>query len=90
MSTARGSRPRGLGAAGIGSTGALLLGACASLLLVGSGCGAVKPYERGKLAKPKMQLDPSPEATLLENHVYDYREGSAGASGAVGGGCGCN
>jgi hypothetical protein len=54
------------------------------------GCSTVKPYERGMLAKPKMQLDPSPEGTLLENHVYDYREGSAGAAGAVGGGCGCN
>jgi len=53
-------------------------------------CGGVKPYERGLLAKPKMQVDPSPEATLLQNHVYDYREGSAGATGAVGGGCGCN
>ena len=53
-------------------------------------CGGVKPYERGALAKRKMQIDPSPEATLLQNHVYDYREGSAGATGAVGGGCGCN
>jgi hypothetical protein len=58
--------------------------------LVLGGCATVKPYERGLLAKPKMQLEPSPEGALLENHVYDYREGSAGASGAVGGGCGCN
>jgi Domain of unknown function (DUF4266) len=62
----------------------------APLLLVIGGCATVKPYERGLLAKPKMQLEPSPEGTLLENHVYDYREGSAGAAGAVGGGCGCN
>jgi hypothetical protein len=69
---------------------ALVVVAALGVLATSAGCGAVAPYERGKLAKPKMQLDPSPEATLLENHVYDYREGSAGASGAVGGGCGCN
>jgi hypothetical protein len=60
------------------------------LALAIGGCAPVQPYERALHAKPKMQLDPSPEGTLLENHVYDYREGSAGASGAVGGGCGCN
>lgn len=54
------------------------------------GCAPVKPWERGKLAKPKMQLDPSPESTLLQQHVFEYREGSSGGYGTVGGGCGCN
>ncbi len=54
------------------------------------GCAAVKPWERGRLAKPCMQLDPEPESTLLEQHVFQYREGSAGGYGGLGGGCGCN
>ena len=57
----------------------------------GSGCiTAVKPYQRAKLAKTKMQFTPSPEAALLEQHVFLYREGSAGGYGGGGGGCGCN
>jgi len=54
------------------------------------GCAAVEPYKRGRLAAPMMQLDPCPESTLLEQHVYQYREGSAGGYGGLGGGCGCN
>ena len=62
-----------------------------ALLLFGStGCAPVRPWERGRLAKPKMMLDPTPDATLLEQHVFEYREGSAGGFGTVGGGCGCN
>jgi hypothetical protein len=53
-------------------------------------CASVKPYERGKLAKDKMALERQPEAVLLEQHVYQYREGSAGGLGGAGGGCGCN
>ena len=55
-----------------------------------TGCATVKPWERGRLAKPCMQLDPKPESTLIEQHVYQYREGSAGGYGGLGGGCGCN
>jgi hypothetical protein len=69
-------------------TYALLL--FALVLVAGTGCAAVKPWDRGRLAKSKMQLDPSPEATLLEQHVFEYREGSSGGFGTVGGGCGCN
>jgi Domain of unknown function (DUF4266) len=54
------------------------------------GCTAVHAYERETLAQPRMQLDPDPEATLLEQHVYTYREGSSGGYGGGGGGCGCN
>ena len=71
------------------SQGRLIL-AAAVALLIGAGCAPVKPWQRELLAKPKMQLDPDPEATLLEQHVYEYREGSAGGYGAGGGGCGCN
>jgi hypothetical protein len=64
--------------------------AIAGVLLASSGCTAVKPWQRARLAKPMMQLDPEPESTLLEQHVYQYREGSAGGYGGLGGGCGCN
>ena len=60
------------------------------VVFASSGCAAVQPWERSRLAKPIMQLDPEPESTLLEQHVYQYREGSAGGYGGLGGGCGCN
>jgi hypothetical protein len=66
----------------------LLAGAI--FMIVASGCAAVPPWQRGRLAKPCMKLDPEPESTLLEQHVYQYREGSAGGYGGLGGGCGCN
>lgn len=64
----------------------LLLFAIAACL----GCAGTPAYQRAKLAQPKMQLDPDPDATLLEQHVYEYREGAAGGYGGGGGGCGCN
>ena len=66
--------------------------ACAMLLALGglTGCAGAKPWERETLAKPKMRFDDDPEAVLLEQHVYQYREGSSGGYGSGGGGCGCN
>ena len=62
----------------------------AAILAPWAGCAPVKPWQRELLAKPKMALDADPEAALLEQHVYQYREGSAGGYGGAGGGCGCN
>lgn len=63
----------------------------AVLLLVAlAGCAGARPYERGRLAAACMQFDPDPLAALLEQHVFDYREGSTGGYGGGGGGCGCN
>jgi Domain of unknown function (DUF4266) len=62
----------------------LLLGGCASLE------PWVKPYEREHLADPIMSLSPNPVSATYLDHVYESREGSKGATGAVGGGCGCN
>ena len=59
-------------------------------LVGGAGCAAVKPWERGTLAKRYMRFDANAEAALLEQHTFAYREGAAGASGGGGGGCGCN
>lgn len=61
--------------------------------LLFSGCATlerVQPWEREALAKPIMQLEPDPIEAAFDDHVYSTREGSAGGSGAAGGGCGCN
>ena len=50
----------------------------------------VKPYEREHLADPIMALERNPIASAYLDHVFETREGARGATGAVGGGCGCN
>jgi len=50
----------------------------------------VKPYEREHLADPIMAFDRVPVATAFMDHVYEVRNAARGATGAVGGGCGCN
>ncbi len=65
-------------------------GALLAIVLAASACTGVKAYQRGKLAKAKMQFNPRPETTTLEQHVYSYREGSTGGYDGGGGGCGCN
>jgi len=50
----------------------------------------VKPYEREHLADPIMSLDRNPVSSDYLQHVFGVREGARGATGAVGGGCGCN
>jgi hypothetical protein len=68
-----------------------------ALILVGvalAGCSAiqpwVKPYEREHLADPIMSFDRNPIAAVYLDHVFEVREGAHGATGSVGGGCGCN
>ena len=61
--------------------------------LVGlSGCSGlgVQPWERDVLAQKKMQLDPYPVGSYLDEHIYTSREASSGGRGIGGGGCGCN
>ena len=61
------------------------------VFLGSAGCASgARPWQRELLAKPKMQIAPDRLSTICEQHVYDYREGSAGGYGAGGGGCGCN
>jgi hypothetical protein len=50
----------------------------------------VKPYEREHLADPLMSLSRNSIAATYRDHMFETREGSHGATGAVGGGCGCN
>jgi len=50
----------------------------------------VKPYEREHFADPIMSFNRDPVSGTYVDHVYESREGSRGATGGVGGGCGCN
>lgn len=50
----------------------------------------VKPWERGILAKPSMQLTPDEVESFLDEHIYFSKEASTGGQGIGGGGCGCN
>jgi len=70
----------------------LRLALIAVLLLEGA-CSIqpwVKPYERDRLADPIMTWDRDATSAEYIGHVYDSREGSRGATGTAGGGCGCN
>lgn len=62
------------------------------LALLGAlvGCARVQPHERGRLAKPDMQLTPDPDLTAGPEHALEYREGAVGGFSGGGGGCGCN
>ena len=68
--------------------------AAAAALVALSGCAAptpwVKPYEREHLADPIMSFNRDPISSGYVEHVLETREGAHGATGAVGGGCGCN
>ena len=66
---------------------ALWLGAA---LIVVSGCATTQAWEREKLAKPCMALDPDPGRAALHEHYLTTREGAVGGLGGGGGGCGCN
>jgi hypothetical protein len=64
------------------------------LLVAGVGCAAptpwIKPYEREHFADPIMSFSRDPISSSYLQHVFEAREGAHGATGAVGGGCGCN
>jgi hypothetical protein len=58
--------------------------------LLVQGCATVAPYERERLARADMELGRNADAAAGEEHATAYREGTTGAVGASGGGCGCN
>ena len=70
-----------------------LLVVCA-LAVFSMGCSSiepwVKPYDRENLADPIMSFTRAPISQEFLDHVFDTREGSRGATGGAGGGCGCN
>ncbi len=68
----------------------ILTAAAAALLLGGSGCTHVKPWERGALADPIMSSDRDGLGLMLAEHMWFSREAANGGRGVGGGGCGCN
>ncbi|MBU2896693.1 DUF4266 domain-containing protein [Vibrio hepatarius] len=55
------------------------------------GIEAVKPWQKGTLAKKEMKPGGEiPEFDLFSEKVFSYKQGSVGGSGVGGGGCGCN
>jgi hypothetical protein len=68
--------------------------AAGALLAALAGCTAptpwVKPYEREHFADPIMSNNRDPISSTYLDHALETREGAHGATGAVGGGCGCN
>ena len=70
----------------------LRIGVSILVLILMSGCSLqpVQPWERDLLANRKMQLNPYPNDTALDEHIYFSKEASRGGSGVGGGGCGCN
>lgn len=59
-----------------------------SAAVCATGCTAVAPYERGKLAHPTMTAGGL--STMGEEHLHAISEGATGGSGGTGSGCGCN
>ena len=59
-------------------------------LVLLAACATVPPYERETLARRDMALQRNPDTSAGEQHATAYREGSGGAEGTSGGGCGCN
>ena len=68
--------------------------ALAGVVLMTAACSNmqpwVKPYERDKLADPIMAWDRDAISSGYLDHIREAREGSRGATGSAGGGCGCN
>ena len=60
------------------------------VVVLASGCVAVKPYQRRRLSKPDMAEEGDAGLLAGQEHATDYREGAAGGFGGGGGGCGCN
>ncbi|MBX9805309.1 MAG: DUF4266 domain-containing protein [Alphaproteobacteria bacterium] len=62
-----------------------------SVLTLGflGGCTTVEPWDRNYLAQDSMKAIPDPLGTSYKVHVQESREGTHGATGISGGGCGC-
>jgi len=54
-----------------------------------TGCTNVEPWDRNILAKDNMTIIPDTLGAEFLDHVYTSREGTEGATGVGGGGCGC-
>ena len=61
-----------------------------ALLLSGCAVQPVEVWERGRLARWDMQLDPDPLDATMREHTFFSKEAVAGKLAPAGGGCGCN
>ncbi|MBI3880573.1 MAG: DUF4266 domain-containing protein [Verrucomicrobia bacterium] len=68
----------------------LILLASFGVLLLGSGCANVKPWQRSTLADYSMRTDRDLLSVALAEHMWFSREAASGGRGVGGGGCGCN
>ena len=62
----------------------------AALALSGGAVQPVEVWERGRLARWDMQLDPAPLDAAMREHTFFSKEAVAGKLAPAGGGCGCN
>lgn len=69
--------------AGLACAAAVLCSACSTPV-------AVRPWEKGMLAKPEMRFEHEPLEAMFAEHIYSSKEAAAGGNGVGGGGCGCN
>ena len=67
-----------------------LVSLAAIVLLLGTGCANVKPWQREHLANYSMRADRDPLGTAQAEHIWFSREEATGGRGVGGGGCGCN
>ena len=58
-----------------------------------AGCASMsppKPWEKGDLARPSMQVGSDRLEAKYTDHIYQSKEMTSGGQGVGGGGCGCN
>jgi hypothetical protein len=60
------------------------------VLIAGTGCARVSPWERDLLARRDMAWEPDSLEAKRESHIYFSKEASMPGGSGGGGGCGCN
>jgi hypothetical protein len=68
----------------------MIFALASTLLIIGTGCANVKPWQREHLADYTMRGDRDPLSTAQSEHIWFSREEASGGRGVGGGGCGCN
>ncbi len=69
---------------------ALALALGGVLVAAAASCVTVRPEDKEFLAQPSMTFGSDGRTRAHDQHVFQNREGSFGAGGVTGGGCGCN
>lgn len=66
-----------------------LVVAGAFVVVSGSGCQSIEPWQREQLSTPRMQREPHGAHAAFLDHVRQSREAATTGNGSGGGGCGC-